>query len=92
MAVTTAHHAATVTHVHHSATVTTVQHAPATVMHDPLSADAMIVQHAVAMIVLAAHAPTLVADALQAHVVPPAVARSQHVVTSRLVQSARLDQ
>ena len=89
VAVMTAHHAVTVTHAHHSVTATT---AAVVLVRVETHVDATIAHHAVAMIAHAAHAPIPVADVLQAHAAPPADARSQHVVTSPLVQSARLDQ
>jgi hypothetical protein len=92
-AVTTAHHAVIVTHVHHSVTVTTVQHVDlaqaaetsVAVMIAHHVQVAMIVQHVDHVLIPAAAAQL----ALVAH---QPVAKNQHVVTSPLVQSARLNQ
>jgi hypothetical protein len=97
----TAHHAAIVTHaqraqveivthVHHSVTETTVQHAQAaetsaavTTAHHAVQA--MIVQHVDhALIHAEAAQPVLVAH--------QQAVKNQHVVTSPLVQSVRLNQ
>jgi hypothetical protein len=90
VAVTTAHHAATVTHAHHSVTATTVQHAPVAetsvaAMTAHHAAQATTVQHVDhALIHAEAAQPVLVAH--------QQAAKNQHVVTSPLVQSVRLNQ
>ena len=90
MAAMTAHHAATVTHAHHSVTATTVQHAPAaetsvavTTAHHAVQA--MIVHHVDHALIHAEAAQPVPAAHQQA-------AKNQHVVTSPLVQSVRLNQ
>jgi hypothetical protein len=92
-AVTTAHHAATVIHAHHSVTATTVPHVDLAPVAETSVAvttahhaeQAMIVQHAdLALTHAEAAQPVLVAH--------QQVAKNQHVVTSPLVQSVRLNQ
>jgi hypothetical protein len=90
VAAMTAHHAAIVTHAHHSVTATTVQHAQAA----ETSVAAMTAHHVVqattvhhvdhALIHAEAAQPVLVAH--------QQAVKNQHVVTSPLVQSVRLNQ